>query len=112
MKAVNAVVPAKAGTHVGRIPAPRLRGGKLRGNDVTFDGADGYLDLLGQAVKSHGVAVVGHRLMSDHAHGVAVPHQAEALAETFKQVHGRYAPYWNVARAGGAKPRLVRPTPG
>ena len=35
------VTPAQAGVHVTRanwIPAPRLRGDKLRGNDVTFDG--------------------------------------------------------------------------
>jgi hypothetical protein len=35
------VTPAQAGVHITRtswIPAPRLRGDKLRGNDVTFDG--------------------------------------------------------------------------
>jgi hypothetical protein len=43
-----------------------------------------HLDLLGQAGKLHGVAVVGYCLMSNHVHGVAVPHQAGALAETPK----------------------------
>jgi hypothetical protein len=47
-----------------------------------------------------GVAVVGDCLMSNHVHGVVVPHQAEALAETFKEVHGRCASYWNVAHVG------------
>jgi putative transposase len=60
-----------------------------------------YLDLLGRAVKLHGVAVVGYCLMWNHVHVVVAPHQAEAFAETFKQVHGRYAPYWNVVHAGG-----------
>jgi putative transposase len=55
---------------------------------------------LGQAVKLHGVAVVGYCPISNHVHGVVVPHQAGALAETFKQVHGRYAWYWNAAHAG------------
>jgi hypothetical protein len=66
-----------------------------------------YLDLLGQAVKLHGVAVVGYCLMSNHVHGVVVPHQAEALVQTFKQVHGRYASYWNVAHAGSGDVRHV-----
>jgi hypothetical protein len=39
MNVTNAVVPAEAGTHARWIPAPRLRGDKLRRNDVTFDGA-------------------------------------------------------------------------
>jgi len=49
------------------------------------------LDLLGQAVKLHGVAAVGYCLMSNHVDVVLIPHQAEALAETLKQVHWRYA---------------------
>jgi putative transposase len=59
-----------------------------------------YPDSLGQAVKLHGVAVVGYCLMSNHVHGVVIPHRVEDLAETFKQVHGRYASYRNVAHAG------------
>jgi REP element-mobilizing transposase RayT len=59
-----------------------------------------YLDLLGQAVKSHGVGVVGYCVMSNHVHVVVILHQAQAFAETFKQVQGRYASYWNVAHAG------------
>jgi REP element-mobilizing transposase RayT len=67
-----------------------------------------YLDLLGQAVKLHGAAVVGYCLMWNHMHGVVVPHQAEALAETFKQVHGGYASYWNVVHAGSRHVRQGR----
>jgi putative transposase len=62
-----------------------------------------YLDLLGQAVKLDGVAVVGYCLMFNHVHVVVVPHQAEALAETFEQVRGRYASDWNVAHAGSGQ---------
>jgi putative transposase len=58
------------------------------------------LDLLGQAVKLHGVAVVCYCPMSNHVHVVLIPHQAEALTESFRQVHGRYASYWNVGHAG------------
>jgi hypothetical protein len=42
------VTPAQAGVHVTRrscIPAPRLRGDKLRENDVTFDGAKRGISL-------------------------------------------------------------------
>jgi hypothetical protein len=41
------VVLAYAGTHFRRIPAPRLRGDKLRGNDVTFGAAENPGGLVG-----------------------------------------------------------------
>jgi REP element-mobilizing transposase RayT len=56
-----------------------------------------YRDLLRQAVRGQGVAVVGYCLMSNHVHRVVIPPRAEALAEALKQVHGRYASYWNAA---------------
>jgi len=59
-----------------------------------------YLDLLRQAVRVYELGVVGYSLMSSHVHLVVVPHRAEALAEAFHQVHGRYASYWNAAHAG------------
>jgi len=59
-----------------------------------------YLDLLKQAVELHAVSVLGYCLMSNHVHLVVIPHHAEALAGALKQVHGRYAAYWNVAHAG------------
>ena len=45
------------------------------------------------------LSVVGYCLMSNHVHLVVIPRRAEALAEAFHQVHGRYAAYWNVAHA-------------
>ena len=56
-----------------------------------------YLDLLRSSVPRQGVTVVGYCLMSNHVHLVVVPRRAEGLAEALKQVHGRYASYWNVA---------------
>ena len=58
-----------------------------------------YLDLLHQALREQPLSVLGYCLMSNHVHLVAVPRQAEVLAATFQQVHGRYAAYWNVAHA-------------
>jgi len=56
-----------------------------------------YLDMLRRAVRVQELAVVGYCLMSNHVHLVVVPRRAEALAETFHQVHGRYASYWNAS---------------
>ena len=58
-----------------------------------------YLDMLSRAVRVPELAVVGYCLMSNHVHPVVVPRRAAVLAETFKQVHGRYASYWNLAHA-------------
>src|SRR5579872_3012428 len=58
-----------------------------------------YLDLLHQALHEQPLAVLGYCLMSNHVHLVVIPRRAEVLAETFKQVHGRYASYWNVSHA-------------
>jgi putative transposase len=58
-----------------------------------------YLDLLRQGLRGQELSVVGYCLMSNHVHLVVIPRRAEALAETFKQVHGRYAAYWNVSHA-------------
>jgi putative transposase len=33
--------------------------------------------------------------MSNHVHLIVVPCSAEAMAQTLKQTHGRYASYWN-----------------
>ena len=59
-----------------------------------------YLDLLRQAVRTQGVSVIGYCLMSSHVHLVVVPRRPESLAVALKQVHGRYASYWNVAHSG------------
>ena len=33
--------------------------------------------------------------MSNHVHLIVVPHTEQALAQTLKHTHGRYASYWN-----------------
>ena len=58
-----------------------------------------YLDLLRQAVRVHELSIVGYCLMSSHVHLVVIPRRTEVLAETFHQVHGRYAAYWNASHA-------------
>ena len=58
-----------------------------------------YLDLLRQGLRKHELSVLGYCLMSNHVHFIAVPRQAVDLAETFRQVHGRYASYWNAAHS-------------
>lgn len=54
-----------------------------------------YLNLLQQCVQRHGVELIGYCLMSNHVHLVAVPHGRDALARSLKDVHGRFASYWN-----------------
>jgi putative transposase len=54
-----------------------------------------YLALLQQGVQRHGVELIGYCLMSNHVHLVAVPHRRDALARSLKDVHGRFASYWN-----------------
>lgn len=58
-----------------------------------------YLDLLRQGWRKHELSLLGYCLMSNHVHFIAVPRQAVDLAETFRQVHGRYANYWNAAHS-------------
>lgn len=54
-----------------------------------------YLALLRQYSEIHGLSVMGYCLMSNHVHLIAVPHNLEALAQSLKTAHGRYAAYWN-----------------
>ena len=58
-----------------------------------------YLELLRQAVRVHGLSILGYCLMSSHVHVVVVPRRAEDLAQAWHRVHGRYAAYWNVSHA-------------
>ena len=58
-----------------------------------------YLDLLRQGLRKFELTVLGYCLMSNHVHFLAIPRHPEDLAETFQQVHGRYAGYWNAAHA-------------
>ena len=54
-----------------------------------------YLELLREQCQLYPVSLLGYCLMSNHVHLVAVPHTSEALAQSLKQTHGRYASYWN-----------------
>ena len=58
-----------------------------------------YLELLRQYSELHGLSLLGYCLMSNHVHLIAAPASAEALAQSLKQAHGRYAAYWNASRA-------------
>jgi len=58
-----------------------------------------YLELLRHAVKLHCLSVIGYCLMSNHIHLVVIPRKPEAMAAALKLAHGRYAMYWNAARA-------------
>jgi putative transposase len=57
-----------------------------------------YLALLRQYSELHGLSLLGYSLMSNHVHLIAVPHTLDALAQSLKQAHGRYAAYWNARR--------------
>lgn len=56
-----------------------------------------YLDLLHQGMERYGMALLGYCLMSNHIHLIAVPKKKDALARSLKNVHGRFASYWNAA---------------
>ena len=59
-----------------------------------------YLELLRQYSENYGLSLLGYCLMSNHVHLVVVPHALDALAQSLKQGHGRYAAYWNARRSG------------
>jgi putative transposase len=54
-----------------------------------------YLELLRHYCELHALVLLGYCLMSNHVHLIAVPRACEALAQTLKHAHGRYASYWN-----------------
>jgi putative transposase len=54
-----------------------------------------YLYLLLRYSELHRLSLLGYCLMSNHVHLIAAPHAADALAQTLKHTHGRYASYWN-----------------
>jgi putative transposase len=54
-----------------------------------------YLELLRQYSELHRLSLLGYCLMSNHVHLIVIPRTAEALAQTLKHTHGRYASYWN-----------------
>ncbi len=64
---------------------------------VLADEADrlAYLELLRQYSELYRLSLLGYCLMSNHVHLIAIPRTPEALWQTLKQTHGRYASYWN-----------------
>jgi len=70
---------------------------------ILADDADriAYLELLRQYSELYRLSLLGYCLMSNHVHLIVVPHTSEALGQTLKQAHGRYASYWN-ARASSS----------
>jgi putative transposase len=73
-----------------------------RGNARQFilaDDADRvvYLDLLRRYSQLHRLSLIGYCLMSNHVHLIVVPRRTDALAQSLKHTHGRYASYWNVS---------------
>jgi putative transposase len=58
-----------------------------------------YLDLLRKYAELYGLSLLGYCLMSNHVHLLAVPRATEALAQTLKHTHGRYASYWNARQS-------------
>jgi putative transposase len=62
---------------------------------ILADDADriAYLELLRPYSELYGLSLLGYCLMSNHVHLIAVPRASEALAETLKHTHGRYASY-------------------
>lgn len=58
-----------------------------------------YLELLRQYSELYHLSLLGYCLMSNHVHLIAVPRRAEALAQTLKHTHGRYASYWNACQS-------------
>ena len=57
-----------------------------------------YLGLLREYARLHSLGVLGYCLMTNHVHLIAVPHRPDALWQSLKQAHGRYASYWNAQR--------------
>ncbi len=58
-----------------------------------------YLELLRQHSGLYGLSLLGHCLMSNHVHLIAVPRSPMAMASTLKHTHGRYAAYWNARQS-------------
>lgn len=72
----------------------------VRGNNreiLFFNDADRrkYLDWLRDAAKQFGVAVHAFAVMPNHAHLLATPQNANALAKTMQSLGRRYAQYFN-----------------
>jgi len=58
-----------------------------------------YLELLREYSHLYGLSLLGYCLMSNHVHLIAVPQDLQALSQSLKQAHGRYAAYWNARQS-------------
>jgi len=54
-----------------------------------------YLELLQEQADKYGLEVLAYCLMDNHVHLVAIPHEAEALAQAIGRTHFRYTQYLN-----------------
>jgi putative transposase len=54
-----------------------------------------YLELLREYSQLYALSLLGYCLMSNHVHLIAIPQTPQALSQSLKQAHGRYAAYWN-----------------
>jgi len=57
-----------------------------------------YMELLWQGLDFHPLELLGYCLMSNHVHLLIIPAKADAMGRALKDVHGRYAAYWNATR--------------
>ena len=58
-----------------------------------------YLELLREYSQLYALSLLGYCLMSNHVHLIAIPQTAQALGQSLKQAHGRYAAYWNAQQS-------------
>ena len=58
-----------------------------------------YVGRLQQNLEDSEVALLGHCLMTNHVHLVALPEREDSLSVLMRRIHGRYAQYYN-ARTG------------
>lgn len=58
-----------------------------------------YLELLREYSQLYALFVLGYCLMSNHVHLIVVPQTPQAISQSLKQAHGRYAAYWNAQQS-------------
>lgn len=58
-----------------------------------------YLELLREYSQFYRLSLLGYCLMSNHVHLIVLPQAPDALSQSLKQAHGRYASYWNAAQS-------------
>jgi putative transposase len=59
-----------------------------------------YLELLREYSQLYALSLLGYCLMSNHVHLIAVPRTPQALSQSLKQAHGRYAAGGNMGTDG------------